>query len=63
MKISTDEYAKLLTSFYRSKFLLTYITKDILANPDNVISEMDLKYLKTRMTKLNESITEYEEIK
>jgi len=63
MKISTDEYAKLLTSFYRSKFLLTYITKDILANPDNVISEMDLKNLKTRMTKLNESITEYEEIK
>jgi len=63
MKISTDEYAKLLTSFYRSKFLLTYITKDILANPDNVISEMDLKYLKTRMTKLNESISEYEKIK
>ncbi len=63
MKISTDEYAKLLTSFYRSKFLLTYITKDILTNPDNVISDLDLKYLKRRMNTLTESITEYEKIK
>ena len=60
MQITTKEYATLLQSYYRSKFLLNYITKDILTNPDNVISELDLKYLKTRMNTLNEAINEYE---
>ena len=63
MQITTKEYATLLKSVYRGKFLLNYITKDILANPDNVISELDLKYLKTRMNTLTESINEYEKIK
>ena len=63
MQITTKECATLLKSVYRGKFLLNYITKDILANPDNVINELDLKYLKQRMNTLTESITEYEEIK
>ena len=63
MQITTKEYTALLQSVYRGKFLLTYITKDILANPDNVISELDLKYLKNRMNTLTESINEYEKIK
>jgi len=63
MQITTKEYTTLLQSVYRGKFLLNYITKDILTNPDNVISEIDLKYLKTRMNTLTETINEYEEIK
>jgi len=63
MQITTKEYTALLQSVYRGKFLLNYITKDILANPDNVISELDLKYLKNRMNTLTESINEYEKIK
>jgi hypothetical protein len=63
MQITTKEYTTLLQSVYRGKFLLDYITKDILANPDNIISEIDLKYLRRRMNTLTESINEYEEIK
>ena len=63
MQITTKEYTALLQSVYRGKFLLNYITKDMLANPDNVISELDLKYLKNRMNTLTESINEYEKIK
>tara|TARA_R100001463_G_C3370249_1_gene204229 strand:- start:102 stop:293 length:192 start_codon:yes stop_codon:yes gene_type:complete len=63
MQITTKEYTALLQSVYRGKFLLNYITKDILTNPDNVISELDLKYLKNRMNTLTESINEYEKIK
>ena len=63
MQITTKEYTALLQSVYRGKFLLNYITKDILANPDNVINELDLKYLKNRMNTLTESINEYEKIK
>lgn len=63
MQITTKEYTTLLQSVYRGKFLLDYITKDILANPDNIISEIDLKYLRRRMNTLTQSINEYEEIK
>ena len=63
MNITTKEYTTLLQSVYRGKFLLTYITKDILNNPDTVISDIDLKYLTKRMTTLNETIKDYEEIK
>ena len=62
MNITTKEYSTLLQSVYRGKFLLTYITKDILNNPDTVISDIDLKYLTKRMTTLNETIQDYEEI-
>jgi|TARA_B110000908_G_C10050409_1_gene355939 hypothetical protein len=62
MNITTKEYSTLLQSIYRGKFLLTYITKDILNNPDTVISDIDLKYLTKRMTTLNETIRDYEEI-
>mgnify|MGYP003626537239 FL=1 len=62
MNITTKEYSTLLQSIYRGKFLLTYITKDILNNPDTVISDIDLKYLTKRMTTLNETIQDYEEI-
>ena len=62
MNITTKEYSTLLQSIYRGKFLLTYITKDILNNPDTVISDIDLKYLTKRMTILNETIQDYEEI-
>mgnify|MGYP003642378171 FL=1 len=62
MNITTKEYSTLLQSIYRGKFLLTYITKDILNNPDTVISDIDLKYLTKRMTILNETIRDYEEI-
>ena len=62
MNITTKEYTTLLQSVYRGKFLLTYITKDILNNPDTVISDIDLKYLTKRMTTLNETIKDYEEI-
>ena len=62
MNITTKEYTTLLQSVYRGKFLLTYITKDILNNPDTVISDIDLKYLTKRMTTLNETINDYEEI-
>ena len=62
MNITTKEYSSLLQSIYRGKFLLTYITKDILNNPDTVISDIDLKYLTKRMTTLNETIRDYEEI-
>jgi|TARA_R110002074_G_scaffold313226_1_gene483865 hypothetical protein len=63
MNITTKEYTTLLQSVYRGKFLLTYITKDILNNPDTVINDLDLKYLTKRMTTLNETIKDYEEIK
>jgi hypothetical protein len=63
MNITTKEYTTLLQSVYRGKFLLTYITKDILNNPDTVINDLDLKYLTKRMTTLNETIQDYEEIK
>jgi hypothetical protein len=63
MNITTKEYTTLLQSVYRGKFLLTYITKDILNNPDTVINDLDLKYLTKRMTTLDETIKDYEEIK
>ncbi len=62
MNITTKEYTTLLQSVYRGKFLLSYITKDIIGNPDNVISELDLKYLKKRMNDLNNAVVEYKEI-
>ena len=62
MTITTQEYTILLQSVNRSKLLLTYITKDILSNPDNVIDDLDLKYLKKRINTLNETIKEFEEI-
>ena len=62
MTITTQEYTILLQSVNRSKLTLNYITKDILSNPDNVIDDLDLKYLKKRINTLNETIKEFEEI-
>ena len=62
MNITTKEYTTLLQSVYRGKFLLSYITKDIIGNPDNVICKLDLEYLKKRMDDLNNAVVEYKAI-
>ena len=62
MNITTKEYTTLLQSVYRGKFLLSYITRDIIGNSDTVICDLDLKYLKKRMNALSDAVTEYEEI-
>ena len=58
INLKTKEYTNLITMMYATKHLINYINTDILKS--NTINELDLKYLKTRMSRINELITKNE---
>ena len=55
IKINADEYANLMSMMYATKHLIDYINNDVIKYND--INDLDLKYLKSRMTRVNELIT------
>ena len=58
IKLNASEYADLMSMMYATSHLIDYINKDVLKYND--INELDLKYLKSRMTRVTELITKYE---
>ena len=58
INLKTKEYTNLITMMYATKHLINYINTDILES--NTINEIDLKYLKARMSRVNELITKNE---
>lgn len=59
INIKTDEYLNLMSMMYATSHLIDYINKDVIKY--NEIHHLDLKYLKSRMTRVSELITKYEE--
>ena len=55
IKINADEYANLMSMMYATKHLIDYINNDVIKYND--INDLDLKYLKSRMSRVNELIT------
>ena len=55
IKLNADEYADLMCMMYATKHLIDYINNDVIKYND--INALDLKYLKSRMTRVNELIT------
>lgn len=58
INLKADEYANLMSMMYATKHLIDYINNDIIKYND--INDLDLKYLKSRMTRVNELITKTE---
>ncbi len=58
IKLNTDKYSDLMSMMYATKHLLNYIDNDIIKYND--INELDLKYLKSRMARVNELITKHD---
>ena len=50
IKLNAAEYADLMSMMYATSHLIDYINKDVLKYND--INELDLKYLKSRMTRV-----------
>ena len=55
IKINAEKYADLMSMMYATKHLIDYINNDVIKYND--INDLDLKYLKSRMTRVNELIT------
>ncbi len=58
IELKTQEYTDLMTMMYATSHLINYINKDVLKY--NEIDRLDLKYLKSRMTRVSELITKIE---
>ncbi len=58
IELKTQEYTDLLTMMYATSHLINYINKDVLKY--NELDRLDLKYLKSRMTRVSELITKIE---
>ena len=55
IKINAEKYADLMSMMYATKHLIDYINNDVIKYND--INDLDLKYLKSRMSRVNELIT------
>ncbi len=58
IKIKTDEYMDLMSIMYATDHLIKYINSDVIKY--NEINSLDLKYLKSRMNRVNKLITKIE---
>ena len=58
INLKADEYANLMSMMYATKYLIDYINNDVIKYND--INELDLKYLKSRMARVNDLITKTE---
>ena len=58
IELKTQEYTDLMTMMYATSHLINYINKDVLKY--NELDRLDLKYLKSRMTRVSELITKIE---
>jgi hypothetical protein len=58
INLKTKEYTNLICMMYATKHLIDYLNKDVIKY--NNIDPLDLKYLKTRMERVNKLITQSE---